>query len=876
MPAPTPPKGLGSGAASFLKSNAKFAYGGGIGLAFLGADIKNIFDADNKLKALLKTAKDFILIRVVFIGLFKGVSDVVKGLVRDTGSLDAALKRLNQVQQYARQFQSFTGSLSAAKKQIAELHQLSTRGVFRFEDLVEANKSLQVFTRGAYTSIQATKQVGEVALATGNSIQDTARAVGSFYDQLRSGQPVGQAAEQLRQMGIISGSTADELTNMSETGADVTTTFGALTAALEKTGKGAADYKNELQGVTEAHAKAAEELKVAFGAPWTDSDIQTTKNMTDGMKSITPAVGKLSQAFALVYNSSSTFISTLFKIVAGSKIAQKAIVIFGQAIITLTVAAGVFGSVALIPLTVLLLKFAEATNFAAYNALVRLGVGMVAATRAALLLEVAMAGLTIGTGVLLAIGFITAMIAATNKAREEAKQAGQEFQNWDRALRDSTTSILEQAAAVTTLASKYEALGKTIQKISENQKELNQIHGEGKNLDKELARAKEVEARNEKIGVGGSWNLGTLTRRFRTQPLERKKALQEAKEAELQRQQDILKQSREEQAARQPLHENLVKQEAERRYFFEQQSKSAAQKDEEARRGAKIAAQAEDDKSKVVAKRMQLEKELEDTQAKTQIKPEKMVEHQQKILGLQDSITKAKQEEQQVGLSAPEYSATYKEAKAEQLRTAKRAIELEGLLKDKKYATTEAAQDERRSDEARLKSLKAIAGAEALKAYSPTALAEAEKQAAVATKREAEPPSPGELQQQKLEAFKIQNEVEGQRARARGDVRTARASEDLSRFTSHFDQLLSAGFGKPEAIKTALEQTGGDIAEEISQTKPPVSSLTAIGGGGGLPQVDAQLDIARRQEQLQQKMVEYLAILSGAEQPDQQTQPVYQ
>lgn len=860
MPAPTPATGAAPGAApgaarglsasagKFLKANAKFAYGtGAIAGLMVAGDIKGIMDADNKLKALLKTAKDFILIRVAMVGIFKGISDVVKGLVRDTGSLDKALERLTQVQQYARQFQAFTGSLSSARQKIAELHQLSTRGVFKFEDLVEANKSLQVFTRGAYTSVEATKTVGEAAIATGNSIQDTARAVGNFYDTLRSGGPVGAAAEQLRQMGVISESTAAQLEHMSEGGASTKATFDELTSALQRAAEGAAGYKDELQGVTEEHEKAVAELKTAFGAPWTQSDIQSTKNMSDGLKSITPVVGELSKSFAFLYNSASTFGSAFFKMVAGSKFVQKALLIVGEAIMAVSVAAGLFGAAVMIPLIAILLKFSLAAAVAAESALAMV-IGLEAATIAATGLQIVLSTLLVGSVILMAVGFVAALAGVVVKAREEAKQAQKDFQDWTKALKNATAAILEQAAAVTTLASKYEALGKTMQQMSANQKELKALRKEERTLIRQIREFEEG-------GYGGE-----------PTKLKQQLKINQAKQREYQRQQDILKGSREEQALRQPLHEQLIKQEADRQYFYEQQAKSATQRDQEARRGAKIAAEVEDKKSEVVAKRMQKETQMKDRQAAYEshaaVSPEELIEHSRKQKETQEEINKLKIQERDIGLSAPKFSAVQKEARAEQLRQAKKAIELEAGMRDRQFATTE----DKLEAEARLKEAQLRAGPEAIEEYRkrPELLTEAEKQAQIATRREAEPPSPEEMRQERVQAFQIQTEMQAKGARLKGDVRTAQAAEDVSALTKSFETLLPL-FGEKEAARISLAQTQQDIAGQYQGAAHVVSSMQAVGGGGNVSGVDPMLQSARRREELQNKMVELLGILTGQE-----------
>jgi hypothetical protein len=905
MPVPPVAKKASSGLGSFLKGNAEFAYGKGVGLlggAFLAADIKNILDSDNKLKALLKTAKDFILIRIGFAAVFKGVGDAIKGLVRDTGSLDAALKKLSQMQQYARQFSTFAGGLNAAKQRMSELHTLSLKGPFKFEELAEANKSLEVFTRGAYSSVQATQEVGKAALASGNNIQDTARAVGMFYDNLRSGVPIRSAAEQLRQMGLITQSTADQLTTLNETGADTATVFNEFTKALNETGRGAAEYKDTLEGVTAEHEKALNALKEGFGAPFTQGEIQNTKNMTRAMQEITPTVEKVAKGAAMLYGGFSTATSGIVRFMAGSKIVQGVLTALAYAFGAVTVAAGAFGSVVAITLLPALFALSATAGLGLSSILVNMGVAFTTATQAGVglalvlrTLSVLFVGASIG-------GFVLASTGAGYSFYKMQKQVQQALDAQRKGWAESTSEIGKQIAAVSTLQQKNEALTKALQAQLSAEKDLaaikkkraetplplpSDVSGPGavsgykpktgggeKAKEQERAAEENVAAKKrlvqEAIKLSGldSEHLDALIRAEELTKAEFedkqksvgmrheevKAALDSARSAELRRaDMDV---------------ELIQKRES---LKSDRESFAARGKSEEARAAevAKLRAAGKEDQA-VAAEAGFARAGAPEKQSKAERQAAK-----EEFRKREADIASQEAERIKVGLEVGnKQSSTYLQARVEQLQHAQKAgiiaKDIEGLQTEpkKNENAIKARQAELENERKR---------AQGMTEFRPEDLARTKTQLEVAQRREAEGPALAmQKQQVELQRFQIDNEISGQRARARGDIVGAKASENLSRFTSHFDQLFGAGFGKKEAAEKAFEQTSAEIEEEQAGHQLPVDYMRSIGGGGALPAVDASLEIARQQMTLQQKMVDYLAILSGQDPTKEQTSATFQ
>lgn len=467
---------------AFLKKNAKFMYGTGIlGAAFVASDIKKVSDADNKFSALLRIFKDFLTVRIGLVALFTGVSTAMKNLVRDSGSLEAALKKLSLMQVISRQFQGFVGSLDAARKRISEMETLSKRGPFRFEELLEANKALEVFTRGAFSSVEATQEVGQAAIATGNNVADVARAVGAFYDNLRSGQPVAQTADQLRQMGVITQETAEHLESMARSGEDATSVFAELRSAMAITGQSAKGYGDELEAVNLQHEQLVEEMKQKFGAPFAQAEIDNAKNMNAALKAYIPIVEQIAKGSARLYGGFNTVTSSVIRLAAESKLGQKAVIAIATALQALTVAAagyGIFVGVKLIPTLATL--GAAGTRLAGVLSVLGRFAGI-----ATVGLRIAAVGSVVGLIATAVAGLAGAMI----NMRRETARAQKEFRDWEKAHNDATAALAAQVAAVRTLTDKNEALAKGIRELIALEKELAEVSGEAAKAEQERALA---------------------------------------------------------------------------------------------------------------------------------------------------------------------------------------------------------------------------------------------------------------------------------------------------------------------------------------------------------------------------------------------------
>lgn len=447
----------------FIKENVKGQAGN---ILFLPGYVKELGEAQNKLKAIVKITADwlfwtlkllaplrqFFVSGAVVLG-FKSIGDAISNVVRQTGSLDAALRRLSSIQIAQRGLAPFLGGMEAAKQRVAELLVMSGKGPFKFEEIAQANKDLEIFTRGAYSSAQATQQLGKVAIATGNQIGDIASAVGEFYANLREGAPIHGSAERLRELGVISQQAANNLESMTRTGAGTMEVFNRLTVEVDKTAASMDNMSDSIETVNAEYAKAAENLKVQFGAGWTANDVQNTKNMAVVMQAIAPAVQRVSTEWARMFGGLSRVRTEIIKFLATNTTMRNGLEAIAHGFNGVLTAALAISTVALpmlIPKINLLIERLLAARLAS--------VGLSGA------LPFLKGGVAIGA-IGVAVTGVVSLGAAIYAQSQAHRQAIRAINDSDTAFQKSNQAIKEQIANARTLTDQHDAVSASVNQM---------------------------------------------------------------------------------------------------------------------------------------------------------------------------------------------------------------------------------------------------------------------------------------------------------------------------------------------------------------------------------------------------------------------------
>jgi hypothetical protein len=192
-----------------------------------------------------------------FLGFAGGIAQRLRGMLNlrnilvgggVIGGLAATVRAAFGVETIETQFKVLLGSAEEAKKRIRELQEFSASTPFQLSDIAEASRQLHVFSQGAMGGAESLRSIGDAAAATGQGINEVAFWVGRAYAAIQGGQPFGQAAMRLQQMGIMTPKVAAEMQRLQASGASAEQVFAVLQGrlgefdggmdALSKTGSG--------------------------------------------------------------------------------------------------------------------------------------------------------------------------------------------------------------------------------------------------------------------------------------------------------------------------------------------------------------------------------------------------------------------------------------------------------------------------------------------------------------------------------------------------------------------------------------------------------------------------------------------------------------
>lgn len=138
------------------------------------------------------------------------------------------------------QFATLMGSADKAQEHVAGLFEFAAKTPFETGPIIAASKHLQVFGGEALNSMDNLTLVGDAAAALGVPFDEAAFWIGRLYSNLQGGQPFGEAAMRLQEMGIMTPQARQELEAMQKAGVAGTEIFaafqgqlGAFTGAME-------------------------------------------------------------------------------------------------------------------------------------------------------------------------------------------------------------------------------------------------------------------------------------------------------------------------------------------------------------------------------------------------------------------------------------------------------------------------------------------------------------------------------------------------------------------------------------------------------------------------------------------------------------------
>jgi uncharacterized protein YjbJ (UPF0337 family) len=294
---------------------------------------------------LKKMASDLLSPLGLAAGLALGLAVGLYKAVTNSQLLADALGEAANREVYSGQFKALLGDTAAAEKRLKSLAAFAQGSPFRFDDVADASKRLQILTRGALTGTGAMKMVADAAAVAGVSMADSAAVIGGAWEDIFSGRGAGNAIDQLKQLGMVSTATADKLKLMEMRGLKGKGMWSAISAELAKN-KGMADaLAQSVQGLNNQLDNTRGEQLSSIGAMFAKGQKDGIRAAIVAWKEFGPVLKEILAPFAAIFNAINSFILFIVKATASIPGFKSAIVALGRAILFLVAALALLGAV---------------------------------------------------------------------------------------------------------------------------------------------------------------------------------------------------------------------------------------------------------------------------------------------------------------------------------------------------------------------------------------------------------------------------------------------------------------------------------------------------------------------------------------------------
>lgn len=259
------------------------------------------------------------------------------GLVRGSEAMVRGLERAANIEMKTTQFESLLKGSALAKQRIEELVDFADKTPFEIEGIAEASKMLEVLGRGDLSGIKTITMVGDAAAVAGRELNEVAFWIGRFYDGVKSGRPVGEAATRLQEMGLITGDLRARIESLSQAGGDMTVVWGEVEAALGRTKGGMEKMSETMRGLQSTYEDTRASLDQALAKNFLEEEKAKLKDTIKIMQNLTPVFEDAGAVIAAISGPVNTAAKSLLAWATSFKIVQVAIGTLTRAIVALAV-----------------------------------------------------------------------------------------------------------------------------------------------------------------------------------------------------------------------------------------------------------------------------------------------------------------------------------------------------------------------------------------------------------------------------------------------------------------------------------------------------------------------------------------------------------
>ena len=266
-------------------------------------------------------------------------------------------------------FKAILRSQQLARERVEMNVKLAKTTPYSQEAVMEANRSLEILTQGAFANEKAMMMVGDAAAASGREFNEVARWVGRLYDALASGAPIGESTLRLQEMGVVTGETRRTLQSMVESGASFSETWRVAESQLKKSSGAMEDLSQNLEGLRSTYADVREVMSAKFSEGYLEGEKASIAAKIKLYEELTPVVEYYGQTLGRTQNWIAKFKAGVIEAIVSSKAFAPTLTIAGTALLGFLAAATLAGGYLMTKFGVAVLrsvtgmgKNAQATN----------------------------------------------------------------------------------------------------------------------------------------------------------------------------------------------------------------------------------------------------------------------------------------------------------------------------------------------------------------------------------------------------------------------------------------------------------------------------------------------------------------------------------
>ena len=221
------------------------------------------------------------------LGSLKGMVLGLAGAGSAAGLFVQAIKKSFEFERYQNQFGILFGSMDKAKTHFKELKQFADATPFDLAGIAQTSRTMLSMSGGILGYADSLRVVGDAAAAAGQPIQEVGMWTARAYGAIRNGQPFGEAAQRLQEMGILGGAARKKMEELQESGASNAEVWKVLTDEMAKSAGGMEKLSTTGEGLMSTLGDTWDGALAKFGDRFQDLAKDKIKSLIDWITKLT-------------------------------------------------------------------------------------------------------------------------------------------------------------------------------------------------------------------------------------------------------------------------------------------------------------------------------------------------------------------------------------------------------------------------------------------------------------------------------------------------------------------------------------------------------------------------------------------------------------